>query len=60
MSSGAENLASYTDYMETYQSILAKHLSLEIANGMTNLLYAVSHPNATTEEIENAVVIRPA
>lgn len=51
-----ERLASSIDLMKICQSIFLKRLSPEIANGMTNLLYAISHPNATDEDMENAVV----
>lgn len=59
LSRNPEKLAAWICYLQTYQSIFTKYLSLEIANGMTNLMYATTHPNATAEEIENALVIRP-
>lgn len=52
----AEHHASQIDFLKLYQSILSKRLTPEIANGMINLIYAVSFPNATTENRENAVV----
>lgn len=53
---GAERLASYIDFLKSYQSILSKRLPSEIANGMTNLMYAITFANASTEHVENAVV----
>lgn len=52
----AERVAYLIDFLKTYQSIWSKRLSSEIANGMTNLIYAIMSANATTVHIENAVV----
>lgn len=52
----AKDNASYFDSMKAFQSILLKRLPTETTNRMTNLYYAVTYPNATTEEMEDAVV----
>lgn len=52
----AESAATYLDFQQIFQLILSKRLQSETANGMTNLMYAIGNPNATTEHIENAVV----
>lgn len=46
----------YIDQMKMFQSILFKRLPPAIANGMINLVGATSYQNATSEDMENAVV----
>lgn len=52
----AEQAAVYIDSMKVYQLIFSKRLASEITNGWLNLLHAISHPNATTDQMENALV----
>lgn len=52
----AEKEAEFIESMKVFQLIFSKRLPSEIVNGMMNLVYTTSHPNATSEDIENAVV----
>lgn len=45
------------DFYKIKQSILSRQLPPERYNGVMNVIYIVLNPNATTEEIESALVI---
>lgn len=45
------------DKLKILQSVLSKDLPPERYNGLINLSYVFVYPNATTEEIESALVI---
>lgn len=53
---GRERAAFYFDGLKTYQSIWSKRVPLESVNGLMQLLYAITYPNATTNDMETAVV----
>lgn len=46
------------DHLKVFQSILSRKLPSERYNGVVNFFYIISYLNATTEEIENTLVIR--
>lgn len=52
----AERKVGMIDRFKTHQLILSKHLPAERYNGVMNLLYATYCPDATTAEIESALV----
>lgn len=52
-----EEIAMDIDDLKMLQSIFSKQLSSEQYNGMVNLLYVFTYPNATTAEIESALVM---
>lgn len=45
------------DYFKILESTLSKQLPPERYNGIINLVYIMLHPNATSEEIANTLVI---
>lgn len=51
-----EDKLQYIDAVLTYHSALSMRVPSEIANGMMNLFYAILYSNATTGDMENAVV----
>lgn len=51
-----EDTKSYIEEMKIYHSILSKQVPSETATGMMNLVYVLHCVNATTEDVENAVV----
>lgn len=51
-----ESAASLCDLLLIYRSILSTRLPTEMTNGMTTFIYALDFSNATTEDMENAVV----
>lgn len=53
----ALDIAIELDDMKIVQSILSKQLPPERYNGVINVLYIFKYKNATTEEIENTLVM---
>lgn len=53
---GAE-LATEIDKLKELKSILSKELPPERYNGIINLIYIFRNPKATSEEIENSLVM---
>lgn len=49
-------IAMVIDELKILKSVLSKQMPSEQYNGMLNLLYILAYPNATTEEIQSALV----
>lgn len=47
----------YVFNTKLFQSILSKKVEPERYNGLINLIYVLVYPNATTEEIQSALVM---
>lgn len=51
-------MAIKLDNLKILRSIFSENLPQEISNGLINLDYVMLYPNATSEEIESALVMR--
>lgn len=56
IANSADEAAGLIDRLKILQAVWSKHLSPERYNGIIDLLYVTFYPNATTNEIENALV----
>lgn len=50
------DIAMEIDDLKIFESILSKQFPSERYNGMVNLLYVLTNPKATSEEIQSALV----
>lgn len=53
----AETVVVHLEYLKMLQWALSKRLPTERYMGIMNLYYIIVYPNATTQEIESALVI---